>query len=121
MSHEKSYTTEEIAKLLRISKLTVYDLIKKGELPAYRVGRQMRVDESDLEAYKTRAKGGYRAAQSVAYTLPVPGQAQQAPGQAQPATGRNVIISGQDVSLDLLSSHLEKSDGALRPLRSYQG
>ncbi|EJL41351.1 DNA-binding protein, excisionase family [Brevibacillus sp. CF112] len=122
MSHEKSYTTEEIAKLLRISKLTVYDLIKKGELPAYRVGRQMRVDESDLEAYKTRAKGGYRAAaQPVAYTLPVPGQAQQAPGQAQPTTGRNVIISGQDVSLDLLSSHLEKSDAALRPLRSYQG
>ncbi len=115
MSHEKSYTTEEIAKLLRISKLTVYDLIKKGELLTYRVGRQMRVDESDLEAYKTRAKGGYRAAaQPVAYTLPVP-------GQAQPTTGRNVIISGQDVSLDLLSSHLEKSDAALRPLRSYQG
>ncbi|KZE44794.1 hypothetical protein AV540_23380 [Brevibacillus parabrevis] len=122
MSHEKSYTTEEIAKLLRISKLTVYDLIKKGELSAYRVGRQMRVDESDLEAYKTRAKGGYRqAAQSAAYTLPVAGQVQQMTGQAQSTTGRNVIISGQDVSLDLLASHLEKSDAALRPLRSYQG
>ncbi len=29
MSHELSYTTEDIAKILKISKLTVYDLIKK--------------------------------------------------------------------------------------------
>ena len=38
------YTTEEVAKRLKVSKLTVYDLIKKGELPSYRVGRQMRID-----------------------------------------------------------------------------
>lgn len=29
MTEEQSYTTEEISKLLKISKLTVYDLIKK--------------------------------------------------------------------------------------------
>lgn len=29
MSSDISYTTEEIAKMLKISKLTVYDLIKK--------------------------------------------------------------------------------------------
>lgn len=28
-NHEISYTTEELAKLLKVSKLTVYDLIKK--------------------------------------------------------------------------------------------
>lgn len=33
MSNDMSYTTEEIAKLLKISKLTVYDLIKKGSCP----------------------------------------------------------------------------------------
>jgi putative molybdopterin biosynthesis protein len=58
MTADMSYTTEEISKLLKISKLTVYDLIKKGDLTAYRVGKQMRVDASDLEAYKTRTKGG---------------------------------------------------------------
>ena len=42
MDHH-SYTTEEVAKQLKVSKLTVYDLIKKGELPSYRVGRQMRL------------------------------------------------------------------------------
>ncbi|MGN7468774.1 substrate-binding domain-containing protein [Brevibacillus sp. SAFN-007a] len=124
MTHENSYTTEEIAKLLRISKLTVYDLIKKGELPAYRVGRQMRVDQSDLEAYKARAKGGYRQAQAT-HSAPLHGQmhgqAPQATDKTQPSAMRPVIISGQDVSLDLLANHLDKRELPLRPLRSYAG
>lgn len=33
MNSPVSYTTEEIAKLLKISKLTVYDLIKKERSP----------------------------------------------------------------------------------------
>jgi len=116
MSTENSYTTEEIAKLLRISKLTVYDLIKKGELPAYRVGRQMRVDASDLEAYKTRAKGEYRQAPAAAVmTNSLPVQTPHA------STARNIIISGQDVSLDMLASHLKQKDKSFRPLRSYVG
>ncbi|MFA4134655.1 MULTISPECIES: substrate-binding domain-containing protein [unclassified Brevibacillus] len=119
MSQQNSYTTEEIAKILRISKLTVYDLIKKGELPAYRVGRQMRVDESDLEAYKAKAKGVYRQASAV--SIPQTEQAQQSARYEQSGTGRNIIISGQDVSLDLLAGHLEKKDEAYRPLRSYVG
>ncbi|MBH0329415.1 hypothetical protein ABH14_06290 [Brevibacillus brevis] len=119
MSQQNSYTTEEIAKILRISKLTVYDLIKKGELPAYRVGRQMRVDESDLEAYKAKAKGVYRQASVV--SIPQTEQAQQSARYEQSGTGRNIIISGQDVSLDLLAGHLEKKDEAYRPLRSYVG
>ncbi|TKI56005.1 helix-turn-helix domain-containing protein [Brevibacillus antibioticus] len=119
MSQQNSYTTEEIAKILRISKLTVYDLIKKGELPAYRVGRQMRVDESDLEAYKAKAKGEYRQASAV--NIPQTGQAQQSSRYEQTGIGRNIIISGQDVSLDLLAGHLEKKDEAYRPLRSYVG
>ena len=35
MNNNSSYTIEEISQLLRVSKLTVYDLIKKDELPAY--------------------------------------------------------------------------------------
>ncbi|MED4783373.1 helix-turn-helix transcriptional regulator [Brevibacillus choshinensis] len=117
MSDEKSYTTEEIAKLLRISKLTVYDLIKKGELPAYRVGRQMRVDASDLEAYKVKAKGEYK--QQPAAELPSAGA--QLTATKQTGTARDIIISGQDVSLDMLASHLRKQDKDYRPLRSYVG
>lgn len=62
VSDNTSYTTEEIARLLKISKLKVYDLIKKGELPSYRVGKQMRVDQSDLEAYKQNTRSGVSTA-----------------------------------------------------------
>jgi putative molybdopterin biosynthesis protein len=115
MAGDISYTTEEIAKILRISKLTVYDLIKKGELPAYRVGRQMRVDAADLEAYKAKAKGGYRPA-----VTPMPAAPQHSPHNSEAAV-RSVIISGQDISLDLLANHLEQRTKRYRPLRSYVG
>ncbi|TXF95963.1 helix-turn-helix domain-containing protein, partial [Lactobacillus delbrueckii subsp. bulgaricus] len=73
MNETSSYTIEEVAGLLKVSKLTVYDLIKKGVLPAYRVGRQMRVDEEDLKQYKTNM----RMSQPIA--------AKEAPKQVQEA------------------------------------
>ncbi|SFJ01983.1 helix-turn-helix transcriptional regulator [Thermoflavimicrobium dichotomicum] len=113
MSKPISYTTEEIAQILKVSKLTVYDLIKKGELPAYRVGRQMRIDAADLEAYKERAKGARLIHSSI-----LPPSGNQVPVSASVQT---LVISGQDVSLDILTRHLEKQNQSLRPLRSYVG
>ncbi|MCA0758578.1 helix-turn-helix transcriptional regulator [Paenibacillus sp. N4] len=114
MSNDVSYTTEEIAKLLKISKLTVYDLIKKGELPSYRVGKQMRVDAADLEAYKQRNKGIRPAGKPAAADASLP----HAPTSF--ARGlRALVITGQDISLDILARHMEKSAPGVRPLRSY--
>ncbi|MGO0062760.1 substrate-binding domain-containing protein [Brevibacillus fluminis] len=123
MSNEISYTTEEIAQLLRVSKLTVYDLIKKGELPAYRVGRQMRVDAADLEAYKLRSKGEHVAVKSPAAALPAAQAPAHVPGYsaAKTAAPRPIIISGQDICLDLLAAHIEKQQIGIRPLRTHTG
>lgn len=63
MHKELSYTIEEVAQLLKVSKLTIYDLVKKGELPVFRVGRQMRMDAKDLEKYIADSK-------SPAYSAP---------------------------------------------------
>jgi putative molybdopterin biosynthesis protein len=116
MSGDVSYTTEEIAKLLKISKLTVYDLIKKGELPAYRVGKQMRVDASDLEAYKQRAKGGKPAERT-----PLAEHGTRHPDPAGLSGPRPIVITGQDISLDILAKHMEKRIANVRPLRAYVG
>lgn len=136
MSENTSYTTEEIARLLKISKLKVYDLIKKGELPSYRVGKQMRVDLSDLEAYKQNSRsgssggppaGGAAFSPSASpFTLPpaafpAPLHRAQPAGQTGKSPGMNVVITGQDMSLDILASHLERSLPSTRPLRSYAG
>lgn len=40
-----------VSLVLRVSKMTVYRLIKSGELPATRVGRSLRIKESDLDDY----------------------------------------------------------------------
>ncbi|MBW4081392.1 helix-turn-helix transcriptional regulator [Paenibacillus sp. S150] len=128
MSENTSYTTEEIARLLKISKLKVYDLIKKGELPSYRVGKQMRVDLSDLEAYKQHSRSGTAGnilpAQGAADTplsASPPFQLAQTPAHSGKSAGVNVVITGQDMSLDILATHLERSESSLRPLRSYAG
>lgn len=41
----------EVAELMRVSNMTVYRLIKAGDLPAIRVGKNFRIRRSDVEAY----------------------------------------------------------------------
>jgi excisionase family DNA binding protein len=44
-------TIDEVLNYLRVKSRTVYRLIKAGELPAVRVGRQWRIRRSDLDAW----------------------------------------------------------------------
>ncbi len=48
---EKLLTVAEVADELRVSNMTVYRLIKKGDLAAIRVGKNYRIRQSDLAAY----------------------------------------------------------------------
>jgi len=44
-------TVAEVAKLMRVSTMTVYRLIKAGDLPAVRVGKSYRIRETDVDGY----------------------------------------------------------------------
>ncbi len=44
-------TVAEVAQLMRVSTMTVYRLIKAGELPSVRVGKSYRIREDDLDRY----------------------------------------------------------------------
>ena len=44
-------TVNEVADLMRVSRMTVYRLVHAGELPAVRVGRSFRVPQDALDAY----------------------------------------------------------------------
>ena len=44
-------TVAEVARAMRVSNMTVYRLIKSGELPAVRVGKNYRLRETDLERF----------------------------------------------------------------------
>ncbi|WP_238580197.1 helix-turn-helix domain-containing protein, partial [Treponema endosymbiont of Eucomonympha sp.] len=51
-------TADDVAKQLRIKKYTVYELIKRGELPSSKVGKQVRVSQVDIERYLQSSKTG---------------------------------------------------------------
>lgn len=44
-------TVAEVADLLRVSNMTVYRLIKAGDIAAIRVGKNYRIRQSDLDTY----------------------------------------------------------------------
>jgi excisionase family DNA binding protein len=44
-------TVAEVAARMRVSNMTVYRLIKTGELPAVRIGKNYRIREADVERY----------------------------------------------------------------------
>jgi len=44
-------TAAEAAKILKVSKYTLYELVKRGEFPAHHVGRQLRIDPDVLDHY----------------------------------------------------------------------
>ncbi|WHY86226.1 helix-turn-helix transcriptional regulator [Neobacillus novalis] len=111
MSKEISYTIEEVSQLLKVSKLTIYDLIKKGELPVFRVGRQMRMDAADLDRYIKNQK----SAQMPASAVPAPES-----HRTEMRESHNVVISGQDIVLDILGKQIEKCS-PYKSLRSYSG
>ncbi|AOX06363.1 excisionase [Corynebacterium sp. NML98-0116] len=47
----KFLTVAEVAEIMRVSKMTVYRLLHSGELPAVRVGRSFRVNETAVSEY----------------------------------------------------------------------
>jgi excisionase family DNA binding protein len=44
-------TVQEVAQLMRVSSMTVYRLIRAGDLAAVRVGRSFRVRDVDVDTY----------------------------------------------------------------------
>lgn len=44
-------TASEAAERMRVSKMTVYRLIRSGKLPAVQIGKAYRVRDDDLEHY----------------------------------------------------------------------
>lgn len=50
-SGSKFLTASEAAERMRVSKMTVYRLIRSGKLPAVQIGKAYRVRERDLEGY----------------------------------------------------------------------
>lgn len=53
---QKFYTIEEVASLLKVSYITVFRWIKADKLSAYKVGKQYRIDNQDLNKFLDNSK-----------------------------------------------------------------
>lgn len=51
IANDPLLTVAEVAALMRVSNMTVYRLIKTGDLMAIRVGKNFRIRESDIDRY----------------------------------------------------------------------
>ena len=57
-SYPEALTASEVAEILRVCTKTVYKLIKLGEIPAVKIGRENRISKSVLISYlRNKDKG----------------------------------------------------------------
>ena len=117
MTQNKSLSTQEVAEILHVSKSTIYDLIKKGEIHSYKIGRKVRFTQDDVDAYIARSRHEHstRPVKNIDThsTLLTPEK------QEEP----ELIISGQDVVLDILANYLQQEgvNTARTYLNSFEG
>ena len=117
MSQNKSLSTQEVADILHVSKSTIYDLIRKGEIHSYKIGRKVRFTQDDVDAYIARSRHEHstRPVKNIDThsTLLTP-EKRDLP---------ELIISGQDVVLDILANYLQQEgvNTARTYLNSFEG
>ena len=121
---EKLLTAKEAAEILKVRKNTVYDMIKRGDLKASKLGKQLRIRQGDLEFYiqygsqaKVYQEGNSEQKNNI--------EKVEFERNAQNRTEKNVmanqiIICGQDMVLDLLANRLNQCIGE-NVFRSYKG
>lgn len=51
-------TPKEVEEALQIGRDRFYELVNSGDLPAYRIGRLIRVSPEDLEKFKENHRDG---------------------------------------------------------------
>ncbi|MDR2786074.1 MAG: helix-turn-helix transcriptional regulator [Treponema sp.] len=122
-------TAGDVAEQLRIKKYTVYEIIKRGELPSSKVGKQLRVSQSDLDVYlETRKTGalspkdgpdGWPEEARGAAIAPPDTRAGREGGGFPEGNRTPAIICGQDACLELLVAKLSGAGELV--LRSYMG
>ena len=117
MAQNKSLSTQEVAQILHVSKSTIYDLIRRGEIHSYKIGRKVRFTQDDVDAYIARSRHEHstRPVKNIDThsTLLTPDK-DESP---------ELIISGQDVVLDLLANYLQHEgvNAARTYLNSFEG
>ncbi len=117
MDSERSLTALEVSELLKINKNTVYELVKRGELPGYKIGKKLRIDEKDVFEYINNQKSSSRNSKNITKSY----LKNDVNINSEFKIENDIIISGQDIILDVLARHIEEKTNGIRVLRSNVG
>lgn len=117
-NQDYSLTPEEVARQLQITKNTVYELVKRGDLPAFRIGRKLRFDQHDVDIYRQMGKLTKNPGTA---NLTQPTSKGVSFSHAGVVSRQELVICGQDIILDILARHLERHAGGLKILRNQIG
>ena len=60
-NQNKSLSSQEVADILHVSRSTIYELIRRGDIRSYRVGRKVRFTQDDVDAYIARSRHEHQA------------------------------------------------------------
>ena len=122
---EKLFTAKEAAEILKVRKNTVYDMIKRGDLKASKLGKQLRIRQEDLDFYiqygsqakvvdsmQTGHNSNIDKAEFEKNTSKLPNVSNEISGVSRTTSAtqnrisNQIIICGQDMILDLLANRL---------------
>lgn len=133
---EKLLTAKEAAEILKVKKNTVYDMIKRGDLKASKLGKQLRIRQEDLDFYiqygsqaSTMLNEGKTQTNDIdkdefeKNILNIPNGPTDMAGRnktTQEGMANQIIICGQDMILDLLVNRLNQCVEE-NVFRSYKG
>ncbi|MGI5901793.1 MAG: substrate-binding domain-containing protein [Desulfitobacteriia bacterium] len=106
-------TPEEAAKILKISKYTLYELIKRGEIPSRRIGRKIRIDQDSLAQY---LKGGSTPKEEKATETKSYGQSGM-----NSTKGSFRFIGSHDPVVELLGEFIKHSPTSFSFSTSFKG
>lgn len=114
-------TPLEVAEILKISKNTVYELVKRGELNSYRVGNKVRIEMKDIDEYKNKSRKlqNTKLINTEFVDDNTASLSQYQLAETQKYYG--FVICGQDIMLDILSRYLQHLPEGVQALRSYVG
>lgn len=113
MGEKNALSTQEVADMLHVSKSKIYDLIKKGEINSYKVGRKVRFTEKDIREYISRSRNTQSMINSAVSEI------QEFNLSGIDKKNEGFIICGQDLILDVLSNYMRLH--GVPALRAYIG
>ena len=99
-------TPLEVAEILKLKKNTVYEMIKRGDIRANKLGKQLRISRSDLEDSKA---------------APSPAIAAFSSHEQNTESKNTVIICGKDTVLDMICEKLNYQNNDVSYLRLSKG